>query len=324
MEKRRVDDVRMADNPADIRGRPVHLAGPGIVDVRHRPLERNRMPSVVADDALRPAGRARRVEDVEGIGRLDRDAGHRLGVAKRLLPLDVAGRVELRLELRALEDDTPRGLALYEPDRGVEQRLVRDDAPGLEAAGGGDHDLRLRVLEPTRQLVRREAAEDNRVDRTDPRTRQHCDQRLRHHRHIDDDAVAPLHAEAAQGPGETGNDLGELGIRVDRLRPGERRVIDQRRLVPAPPLDVTVKRVPARVQPPAREPAEERRPRVVEDALPRLDPVDRGRRLRPERLRVVKRPTIDRVEPLRPDHARTPPTTHPMRVANQMTPRGWG
>ena len=63
------------------------------------------MAAVVADDPLRLPGRAGRVEDVERIGRLDRDAVGRLGAGDRLLPVDVPARDELRLESAALEDD---------------------------------------------------------------------------------------------------------------------------------------------------------------------------------------------------------------------------
>ena len=76
-----------------------------------------------------------------------------------------------------------------------------------------------------------------------------------------------------------------------------RRVVDQGEPVAVARVDVPVERVVAGVEPAAAEPAVERRARVVEDALPRLGPVDRGRGLGPERLGLLERAPMDVVEP---------------------------
>ena len=73
-EQRRVDDVGVADDPADVAGREPRLPRVDAVDVLHRPAQRDRVAAVVADDALRLPGRAGRVEDVERVGRGDLDA----------------------------------------------------------------------------------------------------------------------------------------------------------------------------------------------------------------------------------------------------------
>ena len=49
---------------------------------------------------------------------------------------------------------------------------------------------RLGVVDAGGELVRGEAAEHDGMDGADPRAGQHRDDRLRHHRHVDDDAVA--------------------------------------------------------------------------------------------------------------------------------------
>jgi hypothetical protein len=49
-------------------------------------------------------------------------------------------------------------------DGGVEQRLVGDDLVDLDAAGGRDDELGLAIVDPGRELIGREAAEDHRVD----------------------------------------------------------------------------------------------------------------------------------------------------------------
>jgi hypothetical protein len=82
-------------------------------------------------------------------------------------------------------------------DGGGEHRLVRDDAARLDATARGNYDLGLRVVDAHRELVRPEATEDHRVDRAEPGTGEHRDDRLGHHRHVQDDPVALVHAEPA-------------------------------------------------------------------------------------------------------------------------------
>ena len=97
-QQRRVDDVGVADDPADVARRSrTRRPGPDVVDVRHRPAQRDRVAAVVADDALRLPGGARGVEDVERVGRGDR---HAVAPARRrrrqLGPVEVAGPAERR------------------------------------------------------------------------------------------------------------------------------------------------------------------------------------------------------------------------------------
>src|SRR5205807_1803541 len=63
VEERAVQDVGVAHDPPQVGRGPVDLSGLHPVDVFHAPRERDQVPAVVADDALRHAGRPRRVED---------------------------------------------------------------------------------------------------------------------------------------------------------------------------------------------------------------------------------------------------------------------
>ena len=110
----------------------------------------------------------------------------------------VAARDQARLELRPLQDHAGFGLVLGQRDRLVEQRLIRNDAARLDAAARREDELGLGVVDAGRQLTRREAAEHHRVHRSDARTGEHGEHCLRHHWHVDDDAVALLDAEVAQ------------------------------------------------------------------------------------------------------------------------------
>ena len=94
------------------------------------------------------------------------------------------------------------GLDAGKLDRLVEQRLVLHDAAGLEPAARREDQFRLGVLDPGREFLGREAAEHHRMHRADPRAGQHRDHRFRHHRHIEDDAVALGDAEIGHHGGE--------------------------------------------------------------------------------------------------------------------------
>ena len=115
VQQRRVDDVAVADHPADIGRRPPHLSGIDTVEIFHRPFERDHVAAIVAHHALRPPGRAGRVKNVERVGRHDRHAiPDRAGVDQRVVahrrPVAVAAVDQRGFELRALQDQTSVGL----------------------------------------------------------------------------------------------------------------------------------------------------------------------------------------------------------------------
>ena len=148
---------------------------------------------------------------------------------------------------------------------------------------------------PGRQFLRREAAEHHRVDRADPRAGQHGEQRLRHHRHVKNDAVALADAEILQHGGERLH-LGEqfrIGERA--LGMGDGRIVDQRRLAAAATQHVAVERVVAGVADGAGEPAAVDAALGIEHGLRRLDPVDVSRGFAPEALRIAQPTRINLV-----------------------------
>ncbi len=233
-EQRRVHDVGVPDHPADVRRGPEHVAGRHAVDVAQAPLQRDRVAAVVAHHALGHPRGARRVEDVERVGRLDRDRAGRRRARDRALPVDVAPGIERRLELRALQHQAVARLRARARDRVVEHRLVRHHAPRLDPARRGEHGGRRRVLDPLGELARGEAAEHHRVDRADPRAREHPEHRLGDHRHVDQHAVAALDAERQQRAREPRDLVLELRIAVGAQRARHRAVVDQRGLRAAP------------------------------------------------------------------------------------------
>ena len=292
VDQRPVDDIRMPDDPADIRGGPENLVRRYAVDVRHRPGKRDGVPAIVAHDAFRNAGRARGIENVERIGRQDRHAIGRAGARFQLLPVMVAARHEFGPAHRPLQDDAGFRLRARLGDRRVEQGLVRDDPVDLDAARGRQHHARPRVVDAGRQFVRREPAEHDRMHRADPGTGQHRDRRLRDHRHIDQHAVALPHPEPGQHPGDKRGPVAHLAIGKTLDRAGDRAVPDQRDPVAASRHDMAVERVPARVETRADEPSVKRRIAFVEDPVPAPLPIDCLGRLGPEFLRSFQRAAI--------------------------------
>ena len=300
MHERAVDDVGMPDHPADVGSGPPHFARIDAVEIFHRPFERDHVAAIVAYHALRPAGRARRVKNVERIGRRDRNAIiDRTGMDQRVIaharPIMIAAGNHRRFGLRPLQDQTGAGLVCGKRDRFVEQRLIMHDAAGLDAAAGGEDHLRLGVVDAGRQFARGKAAEHHRMDSADAGAGEHGDDRLRHHRHIEDDAVAFFDAKIAQHGGEHLR-LGQQPVIGDgALGAGQRRIVDDRRLVAASGIHLAVDGIEAGVAHAAGKPAAIDAGLRVEGRLRRFEPVDVSGRLGPKAFRITLPARVDLV-----------------------------
>ncbi len=311
MEQRRIDDVGMADHPADIARRPIDLARIGAVEILHRPFERDHVAAIVAHHALGDAGRARGVEDIKRVGGGDGHALAGLGVFDRVLPhfapVVVAAFDQLGLALRALQDQASADLVRGELDRFVEQRLVGHGAADLDAAAGGENDFRLGVVDAGGQLLGGETAEHHRVDGADAGAGQHAHHRFRHHRHVEDDAVALLHAEVAQHGAKQLHLGQQAAVGEGLLLAGDRGIVDQRGLLVAALEHVTVERVVAGVADAAGEPAAVDAGIGVEDFFRLFDPIDFVGRLAPKTFRVALPARIDVMVPARASFHGLPP-----------------
>ena len=259
------------------------------------------MTAIVAHDTLRRASAAGRVEDVERVGRRDwhavRREPARLCVSHEARPVVVAALLQFGRRHRALKNDAALGLVGRDLDGLVEKRLVGDDTGRLHAARRRHDHLGLGIVEALGKLVAGEAAEHDRVDRAEPRRGEHGDYGLRHHGHIDDDAVAFGDAKPGKN-GREGSDLvAKLGKAVCPLGVGDGAVVDQRGR-PAPPrLDVAVEAIVGRVAQGARKPAPILAGAVIEHLVARLEPIDGGSGFGPESLRVGLPLCVDLVVP---------------------------
>lgn len=133
------------------------------------------------------------------------------------------------------------------------------------------------------------------MHRTDARAGEHRNHGLRHHRHIEDDAVTLGDAKILHDGGERLHLGQQLGVGELRDRIGQRRIMDQRDPVGAAAFDMTVERVVAGVDDAAGEPAAVDALRGIEYLFRRFDPVDLFRRLGPKALGVGQRARMDLV-----------------------------
>ena len=115
----------------------------------------------------------------------------------------------------------------------------------FDAAGRGHDELGVCVVDARRELIRCKASEDDRVDRSDAGASKHRLYGLRNHRHVNDDAVPAFHALIAKRSGDTRHGIFELAESEAFHRVRHWAVIDERELVGAAFLDMTVERVVA-------------------------------------------------------------------------------
>jgi hypothetical protein len=170
------------------------------------------MTAVVAHHALGQAGGAGGVEDIEGVGGGDGDAGMGLGGGQGLVPIEVAAGDHGPGFLGTLQHQATLGLVVGHLDGLIQQRLVMDHPVRLDAAGGRDDHLGLGVVDAGGQFAGGEAAEDHGVDGAEAGAGQHGDGRLGDHGHVDDDAVALDHAQVGEGAGAAGDLVQQLGV----------------------------------------------------------------------------------------------------------------
>ncbi len=135
------------------------------------------------------------------------------------------------------------------------------------------------------------------MHRADARAGQHRDHGFRHHRHIEDDAVALDDAEIGHDRGERLHLLQHLGIGQFGDAACERGIVDQRHLIGASARDMAIERVVAGVDHAAGKPAAVNPLGRIEDLFGRLDPVDLARDLAPKALGIPQRAGVDLVVP---------------------------
>jgi hypothetical protein len=282
----------VAGHPTDVGRAPVDV-GVGL-DVEDEVVRRRDSGQVApgrVDDPLRLPRRSRRVEDVEHV--LGVEDG-RLEVGRRLLHEILVDEVTPLFHRDVLHrapdhEDLLDRLALL--DRLVRALLERNDLTAPVTAVGRDQNLAFGVVDAVAQRLGGEPCEHDRMRRSDPCAGKHRCRQLRDHRQIDGDAIALLHAEIDEDVRETADLFVEVAVGDD---PGIAGLADP---VVSDPLgvvrQVAVETVVGGVDLASREPAMVRGV-PLEDALPRLEPVEPlGLRL-PPGVGILGRLLVDR------------------------------
>ena len=213
---------------------------------------------------------------------------HRRLTFDDVVPPQVARFAHRHVLAGALEHDHVADARAAAGERLVGRRLEIDDLAAAPAAIGRDQQRRAGILDAVLERQRGETAEHDRVNRADARAGVHGDDRFGRHRHVDDDAVARLHAERRERIRESADVGVQLAVRhvahVARLADeGDRGLV-------AALLEMNVEAVVGDVELAVGEPAIVRRLRFVERDRKRLVPAQFGLRMAgPESLVVARR-----------------------------------
>src|SRR5258706_15677985 len=89
------------------------------------------------------------------------------------------------------------------------------------------------VVDPRREFLRGEAAEDDRVNRSKARAGEHREDRFGNSRHVDEYAIALLQAKRLQRSGKSRHFVAELGVRKRLDDAGDRAVVNDCALLTA-------------------------------------------------------------------------------------------
>ncbi|MNX75202.1 hypothetical protein D3C86_1066660 [compost metagenome] len=284
-----IDNIGMADHPADVAGAEKRIARAAVEQVLHGRGQRYRIAARVALHALGLAGGAGRIKDVAGLGRLQplhRHPGATVARAQGGV-IQVASGHGFEWRQAPVKHHHRRGRRFRQAQGLVQQRLVRHHLAAARAAVGAHHDLGRGVVDALGQVDGCKPAEHHRMHRADPGAGQHREHGFRHHRHVQQHAVAPPYAQFLEHRG------GRVDLFVYVL-PGVRPLLlhfgghpDQRGLIALgrqPPVD----RVVAKIGRSAHEPLGEWRPRKIQYRLKRRIPMDASRLLPPESIPVMQ------------------------------------
>ena len=282
--QRPVNGVAVAGDPSDIGGAPVDIV---VLQVEHPPHRHQHVRQVSAGsmhDALGLAGGAAGVEGEQRMLAVElRGVALRALRGDQLVPPDVAPLAHLDLVADALEHEHfADRIALLQ--RVIDILLELDDLPAPPSAVRGDTDLRFGVVDSIGQRLRREAAEHDRMNRADPRAREHRHRRLRHQRHVDRDAVALLDAETLERVTASPHFVGEHLV-GQHARIAGLALPNQRGLVAARTVEMAIEAIVRGIDRAADEPLRMRKV-PFERFAERLEPMQVARAFGPESFGV--------------------------------------
>ncbi len=261
----------------------------------HRRSQRHAVSAGVALHALGLAGGPRGVEDVvrfTGLEPGDRHVGVRMLPRQRgVVEVTPGGECHVPVDA-AVDDHHIFRRRRRQPDRLVHQVLVGNRLAAAHSRVRRHHQLRPCIVDAGRQARRCETSEHHRVDGADARARQHRENRLGDHRHVNQYALALPRTEALQHRGEAVHLCMQFAVTVGAFLPGFRGDVNQRFLVAARG-EMPVERVMAEIGQSTDEPLRKRRTTVVEDTIERPMPMDQARLFGPELFTFLDRAPIE-------------------------------
>ena len=285
VRQRSVDDVAVSRDPADVGGTPVRVFVLQIED----PLRRHHRAECVAarrvHDSLRFARAARGVEDEQRmLGVEFHCVAVGIDIGHQIVPPVVSVRHHVDGSSRAAHDhDALHARRLVEAviDGLLEQNLF----PAPPASVGRDDQLGLSVVVAVGDGVGTEAAEDDRVRRSDAGTGQHRDSQFGDHGHVERNSIARRDAQLL----EDVRKLADLAVQVlisQDATVARLALPNDGRFVFSPRRQVPVEAVVRGVDLSADEPLRFGH-LTLKDVVPFLEPVQVASQLTPETGGVV-------------------------------------
>ncbi len=198
-----INNVGVSHNPADIRGRPIDIAGIGPIDIFHTPLQGHKMAAIITHHPFGHTCSAGGVKNIQGICGRYRHTIHRLGVFHQFTPIQITPLNHRCLFLGSLQNDTCLRFGYSQVNSRIKQRFIHYNSVDFNATGSRDDELGLGIVNTSGQFVRRKTTKNNRVNGPNPSTGQHGNDGFGNHGHIDDNPVTFFHPLTGQHPGKT-------------------------------------------------------------------------------------------------------------------------
>ncbi len=204
-QQRRVNDIGVADDPADIRCAKEYAARLAAKNGVHRGCQRHRITADVALDAFRFAGSAGGVKNARSfIGFQPR---HRHSRAEMLLAqrgkIQIAPIHPRHFRQPSVHQQNVFRLMLRLRNSVIKQLFIRQDFTAPRSGIRRHNQRRSGIVNARRHAVRGKTAKDHRMDRANARAGQQGYLRFGNHRHIDQYAIATLHAQRQQHGGHS-------------------------------------------------------------------------------------------------------------------------
>ncbi len=118
-------------------------------------------------------------------------------------PVDVTPLFHAHFIVGTLVDDNLLDMIAALLQGLINRGFQRNGFAATTTAIRGNDQFSIRIFDTVTQRFCRESAKYHRVNRTDAGTRLHGDNRLRNHRHIDNDTIALLNTLSGQSIGKT-------------------------------------------------------------------------------------------------------------------------